>query len=76
MNKMKELREVSGLTQKEFSEKFRIPKRSLENWEYGKSDPSPYIPYMIATILAQEKALEVMKDVMKDAVKAGEEENG
>lgn len=71
MNRMKELRELSGLTQKEFSEKFRIPKRSLENWEYGKSDPSPYIPYMIATILAQEKTLEALKEAMK-----GDEENG
>lgn len=65
MNSIKELRALSGLTQKEFSEKFRIPKRSIENWEYGTTKPSPYIPYMIATILAQEKALEVLKEAME-----------
>ena len=30
---IKQLREVSGMTQKAFSEYFSIPKRSIENWE-------------------------------------------
>jgi DNA-binding transcriptional regulator YiaG len=29
----KELRQASGMTQKEFSEYFKIPKRTVENWE-------------------------------------------
>jgi DNA-binding transcriptional regulator YiaG len=29
----KELRQASGMTQKEFSEYFGIPKRTIESWE-------------------------------------------
>ena len=30
---IKELRKRSGMTQKEFAEYFKIPKRTVENWE-------------------------------------------
>ena len=33
MKTIKEIREYSGLSQAKFSEKYGIPKRSLENWE-------------------------------------------
>lgn len=35
MKTIKEIREYSGLSQAKFSEKYGIPKRSLENWESG-----------------------------------------
>lgn len=31
----KELRQLSGMTQKEFAEYFEIPKRTIENWDEG-----------------------------------------
>lgn len=34
---IKELRTASSMTQKAFSEYFGIPKRTIENWEGGKS---------------------------------------
>lgn len=40
---VKELREVSGMTQKEFAEYFGIPKRTVEDWEEGKAKCKPYI---------------------------------
>lgn len=30
---IKELRKLSGMTQKAFAEYFNIPKRTIENWE-------------------------------------------
>ncbi len=42
MNKVKALRLSTGLTQKEFSEKYKIPQRTLENWEQDKYDIKPY----------------------------------
>lgn len=32
---VKEIRELTGLSQKDFSDKYHIPKRSIENWETG-----------------------------------------
>lgn len=40
---IKEMRETLGDTQKSFAERYEIPKRSIENWEGGKSDPPPYL---------------------------------
>lgn len=40
---VKELRMLSGLSQQAFSEKYGIPKRSIENWESGKRTPPEYV---------------------------------
>lgn len=40
---IKEIRELSGLSQSKFSEKYKIPKRTLEDWERGKNNPAPYL---------------------------------
>ena len=35
-NKMKEIRAITGLTRKDFSDKYGIPLRTLEDWEAGR----------------------------------------
>lgn len=40
---IKELRTLSGLSQQAFSDKYKIPKRSIENWESGKRTPPEYV---------------------------------
>ena len=40
---IKELRQASKMTQKEFSEYFNIPKRSVENWEGGQRECPAYL---------------------------------
>lgn len=44
---IKELREITGLSQKAFGEKYHIPKRSIENWEGGQRKPSETILYLL-----------------------------
>jgi putative transcriptional regulator len=41
--KFKEIRSFSGLSQQAFSDKYKIPKRSIENWESGKRTPPEYV---------------------------------
>lgn len=41
MNRLKELRKTTGLTQKSFSKEIGIPLRTLQNWENGKSNIKP-----------------------------------
>lgn len=40
---IKELRKRSRMTQQQFSEYFNIPRRTLEDWEYGKNKCSDYL---------------------------------
>ena len=40
---VKEIRQLSGLSQGNFCEKYHIPKSSLENWEQGKREAPPYL---------------------------------
>ena len=49
---IKLLRQTSGLTQREFSERYRIPMKTLQNWEADESPPSArkcpeYVVYLL-----------------------------
>ena len=45
--KIKELRESTGMSRKEFSEHTGIPVRTLEDWEAGRRTPPEYIPRLL-----------------------------
>ena len=45
---IKELRESTGMSRKEFSEHTGIPVRTLEDWEAGRRNPPEYIPRLLA----------------------------
>lgn len=44
---VKELRTDAGMTQKEFSDYFNIPRRSIEDWETEKRTPPEYLVKLI-----------------------------
>ena len=56
---IKELRESTGMSRKEFSEHTGIPVRTLEDWEAARRTPPEYIPRLIAYQLKYE---ELVKD--------------
>lgn len=39
---VRKLREITGMTQKAFGEYFKIPKRTIEDWEYKKRKCNDY----------------------------------
>lgn len=45
---IKEIRASTGLSQQKFGDALGIPKRSIENWEGGQTDPLPYLVELIA----------------------------
>lgn len=45
---IRDLRESTGMSRKEFSEHTGIPVRTLEDWETGRRTPPEYIPRLIA----------------------------
>lgn len=44
---IKELRIAAGMTQQAFADYFGIPKRTVEDWEYGKRQPPAYLIRLI-----------------------------
>ena len=48
---MKELRNMTGMTQKAFAEMYGIPLSTLRKWEQGESSPAPYVLRLIARTL-------------------------
>ena len=54
---IKELRDSTGMTRKEFSEHTGIPVRTLEDWEAARRTPPEYIPKLIAYQLKYEELI-------------------
>lgn len=65
---IKELRMITGLSQKAFGEKYHIPKRSIENWEGGQRAASDTILYLLTRVVREDymSGLENRLDYDKD----------
>ena len=52
MSDIRALRQTTGLTQQKFADLLGIPKRTIENWESGKSRPPEYVVRLIGFFLS------------------------
>ena len=59
---VKELRESTGMSRKEFSEHTGIPVRTLEDWEAGRRTPPDYVPRLLAYQIKFEGILYIGSD--------------
>ena len=48
---IRELRDATGMTQKEFANMYGIPLSTLRKWEQGESSPAPYVLNLLAKSL-------------------------
>ena len=46
-NEFKKARTAVGLTQQQMSDIFKIPKRTIENWESGQRTPPEYVKILV-----------------------------
>ena len=53
-NDIKRIREISGMTQKEFSETYGIPVRTLSNWESGQRKCPEYMEKILNRIVVED----------------------
>ena len=60
---IKEMRKLLGLTQAAFSEKYKIPKRTIEDWESERRTPPVYVLYLLERVVTDDynKANELEK---------------
>ena len=54
---IKQLRTLSGMTQKQFGEFFGIPHRTIQDWEAEKRTPPEYIPKLLQYKLENENII-------------------
>lgn len=59
---IRDLREGTGLSRKEFSNHIGIPIRTLEDWEAGRRTPPEYIPRLISYQLKYEELVQKLED--------------
>lgn len=54
-DKLKQIRSLTGMTQKAFAYRFNIPISTYEQWEMGMRKPPVYVIEMIETIVHLER---------------------
>jgi len=59
---IKEIRNLTGLSQSKFADQYGIPVRTLQGWEAGKKVP-PYILHLIERVVKID--LEIQKELDK-----------
>ena len=50
---IRELRDMTGLSQKQFADRYGIPVSTLRKWEQGESSPAPYIVRLLAKTIPE-----------------------
>lgn len=65
LNRIKEIRAKTGLSQTKFGEKFHIAPANIQMWEQGVNNPTEYTMYMIERILELEGRLETKESANK-----------
>lgn len=66
-DKIRGLREQTGMTRKGFSLHIGIPLRTIEDWEAGRRTPPEYIPRLIEYQLKYEELIEKKQKEDQDA---------
>ena len=56
-DKIRELRERTGMTRNDFAMHIGIPLRTVEDWEAGRRRPPEYIPRLISYQLRYEELM-------------------
>ena len=78
-NRIKELRESTGLNRKEFCEQFDIPYRTVTEWELGHRNAPPYVLrfleyYIRMQALLRDKGIRVDENLLGEDFDDGENE--
>ncbi len=70
---IKELRQITNLSQKEFGNKYKIPLKTIQNWESDTDKTSsrtcpPYVVYLLAKTIINEYSGCILKDKIDNMI--------
>lgn len=69
----REIRSSLGMTQQEMAEYLKVPYRTYQNWEIGKSEPSAQAAFKLAQMWMRIKMPQIIKDVQAEVSRSMEE---
>lgn len=77
MNEVKELRLKTGLSAQKFGDRYGIPMRTIQNWEYEKTIPPLYVVGLLRRVVLEDIENGVFKEqeVELNDINETEEEN-
>lgn len=77
MNEVKELRLKTGLSAQKFGDRYGIPMRTIQNWEYEKTIPPLYVVGLLRRVVLEDIENGVFKEneVEANDINETEEEN-
>lgn len=52
---IKEMRDLLNVSRAEFSRRYGIPSRTLDDWEKGKRTPPPYVITLLERVVTEDK---------------------
>lgn len=58
MMKIREMRTLLGDTQQKFSDRYGIPKRTLQTWEYGTRECPGYVKALLERVVIEDSRKE------------------
>lgn len=56
---IKEMRTLLGISRAEFSRKYKIPIRTLEDWESGRREPPTYVLNLLERVVVEDSKKEM-----------------
>lgn len=77
MNEVKELRLKTGLSAQKFGDRYGIPMRTIQNWEYEKTIPPLYVVGLLRRVVLEdiENGVFKEKEVEANDINETEEDN-
>ena len=65
MTDSERIREILGISRAEFSRRYNIPIRTLEDWDAGKSTPPTYVISLLEKVVKEDKLKELFAEKNK-----------
>ena len=63
---IKEMRDLLGASRAEFSRRYKIPIRSLENWESSTNKPPEYLIELLERAIVEDKKEDELKEALEE----------
>ena len=65
MRDSERIRKILGISRAEFSRRYNIPARTLENWDKGITEAPPYVISLLERVVKEDAKAELEKEIAR-----------
>lgn len=62
MNESERIRSMLDVSRSEFSRRYNIPIRTLEDWDSGRTNPPAYVTQLLERVVKEDKLKELFEE--------------